>query len=414
MNTLKRQFLLELFRIFDLCVAVFAFTAAAILAQHPNSLYTVEQIIDMRISIRNIFFFLLLMAAWYVTLSVVGLYNSKRLSGFGREIKDLIKGTAICVAITFVFNSAFPMNLANKYFLVLFTAILFSALVTSRMTLRFVLKQLRLRGANLRNVLIAGTNRQAIAFADKINRKPELGLVLKGFIDSEWCDKAPEGAQYRIVTDFDHFQSYLRETVVDEVVICLPIHRYYDRISSIITMCAEQGILVRMKTELFKLNNAFPKVEYLDSDMLMTYATGHMRRRMLLEKKLFDFAAALLLLFLFSPLFVAVAATIKILSPGPVFFKQERLGFNKRRFKLYKFRTMFPDAELKMAELEKFNEVKGAAFKMKNDPRITPIGKILRKLSIDELPQLINVLKGPCPNAISKALKSTGNAAASV
>jgi lipopolysaccharide/colanic/teichoic acid biosynthesis glycosyltransferase len=99
-------------------------------------------------------------------------------------------------------------------------------------------------------------------------------------------------------------------------------------------------------------------------------------------------------LLVFLPFLPIIATAIKLTSPGPVFFVQERIGINKRRFRVYKFRTMVPDAEKKQAELESLNEVSGPVFKIKKDPRITPIGRILRKLSIDEVPQLFNVLKG--------------------
>jgi exopolysaccharide biosynthesis polyprenyl glycosylphosphotransferase len=394
MNTLKRQFLLELFRIFDLAVVVTAFFIAMIIALHPDSVQKATQLIDMRISIKNLIAFLGLMAAWYAVFSLNGLYNSKRLASFRQEAKDLAKATILCAVITFAFNTFFPMNLADKYFLLLFSVVLYGTLISSRIVLRLVLKQLRLRGANLRYVLIAGTNRQAIAFAEKIARTPELGLVFKGFIDSAWYKGALQGERFRIVTDFDHLNAFLRENIIDEVIICLPMNDHYDQISSVIDICTEQGILVRVKSEFFKHKDAQPKVEYLDSDILMTYTTGHMRRRMLLLKKVFDFALACVLLAALSPILIVTALAIKMTSPGPVLFVQERLGFNKRRFKLYKFRTMILDAEKRIAELEQFNEVKGAAFKMKNDPRVTPIGRILRKLSIDELPQLFNVLKG--------------------
>jgi exopolysaccharide biosynthesis polyprenyl glycosylphosphotransferase len=114
----------------------------------------------------------------------------------------------------------------------------------------------------------------------------------------------------------------------------------------------------------------------------------------LLSKRIIDIAVSSILLTLFSPLFLVVALLIKFSSPGPVFFIQERVGLNKRRFRLYKFRTMVSDAEQRQAELEDLNEVRGPVFKIKNDPRITPIGKFLRKTSMDELPQLFNVLKG--------------------
>jgi lipopolysaccharide/colanic/teichoic acid biosynthesis glycosyltransferase len=103
---------------------------------------------------------------------------------------------------------------------------------------------------------------------------------------------------------------------------------------------------------------------------------------------------SLALLVLLAPLLLAVALLINLTSPGPIFFGQERVGLNKRRFKIYKFRTMIPNAERIQEELLHLNEMKGPAFKIKNDPRVTPIGRILRKTSIDELPQLFNVLKG--------------------
>jgi exopolysaccharide biosynthesis polyprenyl glycosylphosphotransferase len=245
----------------------------------------------------------------------------------------------------------------------------------------------------LRHAVIVGTNSNALAFGAMIKQTPELGYNLKGFIDVGWYNSQPPIDQ-QIVSDFEHFKAYIRDNIVDEIFICLPIQGFYDQISLIINAAAEQGILVRIKTEFFKMKNSYPKIEYLGNEMLLTYCTGHMRRRLLVFKKLFDFSATLILLLITSPIMLITALLIKLTSPGPVFFIQERIGFNKRRFKLLKFRTMVPDAEKKMGELEYLNESTGATFKLKNDPRITPIGKILRKFSIDELPQLINVLKG--------------------
>jgi lipopolysaccharide/colanic/teichoic acid biosynthesis glycosyltransferase len=115
---------------------------------------------------------------------------------------------------------------------------------------------------------------------------------------------------------------------------------------------------------------------------------------MLFVKKVYDYAGAFVLTVVLSPLLFLIALAIKLTSRGPVIFVQERLGFNKRRFRLYKFRTMVPGAEQQMDELEQYNEMGGAAFKIKNDPRMTPVGRVLRKFSLDELPQLWNVLKG--------------------
>jgi len=114
----------------------------------------------------------------------------------------------------------------------------------------------------------------------------------------------------------------------------------------------------------------------------------------LLVKRILDLAISFVLLVALTPLFLVVAALIKLTSPGSVFFRQERMGINKRRFVIYKFRTMVPNAEEMMESLEDLNEVSGPVFKIMDDPRITPIGKFLRRTSIDELPQLFNILKG--------------------
>jgi exopolysaccharide biosynthesis polyprenyl glycosylphosphotransferase len=111
-------------------------------------------------------------------------------------------------------------------------------------------------------------------------------------------------------------------------------------------------------------------------------------------KRSFDILVSAVLLIVLLPLLLAIAALIKLSSPGPVFFKQNRVGLGKRRFKMFKFRTMVADAEQQLRKLEHLNEVSGPVFKLKNDPRITPLGKFLRKTSLDELPQLINVLTG--------------------
>ncbi len=127
---------------------------------------------------------------------------------------------------------------------------------------------------------------------------------------------------------------------------------------------------------------------------MTTIAGGNLRGWGSIFKRSFDFTISLILLILVSPLFLITALLIRAGSPGPAFFRQERLGLNKRRIRVYKFRTMVRDADKKQAELEGLNEAEGPVFKIKNDPRITPLGKFLRKASIDELPQLFNVLKG--------------------
>ena len=252
-----------------------------------------------------------------------------------------------------------------------------------------------MHGRNLRNLLIVGTNPRAVRFARKIEAKPELGYRIIGFVDDDW-----DGIQefhrtgYRQVSSLDQFPDFLRRYVVDEVLLCLPMSSFYPRASAIVGQCEKQGIIVRFLSDLFNLKKAKSKADQFEGEYLLTLYTGTIDGWPAIMKRTIDLILSLALILLFSPLFLIVSLLIKATSPGPVFFLQERLGLHKRRFRIYKFRTMDPDAEAKQAALEHLNEVDGAAFKITNDPRITPIGRFLRKTSLDELPQLFNVLKG--------------------
>ncbi|MBN2187993.1 MAG: sugar transferase [Chitinispirillaceae bacterium] len=394
MNTLKRQFLLDLFKVFDLAVCVAAFVAALVFSQNAISLNRAQDLIAMRFSVLNFVMFLFLLGLWHLIFMGLKLYNSRRLSSLGRELVDILLGVVFCSAALFAINFLFPMSLFTNRFVVIFGAVLFATLAASRVVMRFTLRYLRRRGSNLRHVLIVGTNSSAVELAEKIAEKPEMGWNFAGFVDDRWRGSAAPDGRFSIVAGISGFKAYLRHHVIDEVIVCLQPHQHHGDIKLIMESCSEQGILVRWKVEHFKPANAYPKVEYLDDDILLTYVTGGMRRRLLLVKRLFDYPVAAALTVLLAPVFLLAALAVKVTSKGPVLFVQERLGFNKRRFRLYKFRTMVHGAERKMDELEQFNEMTGAAFKMRNDPRMTPVGKVLRKLSIDELPQLLNVLKG--------------------
>jgi exopolysaccharide biosynthesis polyprenyl glycosylphosphotransferase len=196
------------------------------------------------------------------------------------------------------------------------------------------------------------------------------------------------------VCDFQQLASFLRKTVVDDVVIGLPLRSYYEQTSAIASLCELHGIVVRWHPSLFNLKLARPRAEEFDGDPMITLSTGQMGGWPEVFKRFLDVVLSAFGLLFLSPFFLMVAVLIKFESDGPVFFLQSRLGLNKRRFRIYKFRTMVADAEQQQAALEHLNEQQGPVFKIQADPRITPMGKILRKTSIDELPQLFNVLKG--------------------
>jgi exopolysaccharide biosynthesis polyprenyl glycosylphosphotransferase len=174
----------------------------------------------------------------------------------------------------------------------------------------------------------------------------------------------------------------------------LPLRSFYERSSEVAARCQLQGITARLGGEIFSQQKARARAEMFEDDDFIAMDTGVRAWGALFAKRALDIVLSLVLLILLGPLFLVVALLIKLSSPGPIFFSQERVGVNKRRFLIHKFRTMVPDAERMLPELEGQNEASGPVFKIKKDPRITPMGKILRRTSIDELPQLLNVLKG--------------------
>jgi exopolysaccharide biosynthesis polyprenyl glycosylphosphotransferase len=189
-------------------------------------------------------------------------------------------------------------------------------------------------------------------------------------------------------------ESVIAREPVDEVFIALPRDEYAPLVEAIVCLCEEQGIIVRLQTELFKLRIARWQVDELDGIPIVTIRSGPPDGWQLLAKRLIDICGSALLLLAMAPLLMIVTVLIKLDSPGSVFYKQERVGLNKRRFRVFKFRTMVDGAEKQQPILERLNEAAGPVFKIKADPRITRLGKFLRRFSIDELPQLFNVLRG--------------------
>lgn len=188
--------------------------------------------------------------------------------------------------------------------------------------------------------------------------------------------------------------SVIADHAVDEVLVALPIDKYGPLVQAIVRECEEQGIIVRVRTQMSTLHIAKSYVDDLHGVPVVTIQSGPQDGWQLVVKRLIDIVVSAGLLIALAPLLVIVSMLIKLESSGPVLFKQERVGYNKRRFRMLKFRTMIAGSDQQQHALEHLNEADGPVFKIKKDPRITGVGKFLRRFSIDEFPQLINVLMG--------------------
>lgn len=332
----------------------------------------------------------------HVTFVVMGLYHSRRLSTRSTEAMDAVKAVVVVNLIIGGFGRSLHIGFISWPLLARMILLSATGALVSRLLMRLFLYRLRLRGRNLRHMLVVGTNARALQFAASIEARPWLGYKLLGFVDedSALCMQTFRTSGRTRVCDFANFHAYLKTHVVDEVVICLPMCSYYQQGYRIAVACQEQGLIVRVSADLFDFGLQSARVDHLEGTRLVTILSGGMQGWPMFVKSVLDHVLSIMLLGVFSPLMLVTAVVMKLTSPGPIFYVQERVGFNKRRFKLLKFRTMVRDAERRQQELAPLNETTGPAFKIKDDPRVTAIGRILRKYSIDELPQLINVLKG--------------------
>lgn len=395
MTQLRRQALLTGLKFFDLILmaAVFALSPSPLLLRRHG--ITLAQFLEMRVRVQNLFLLFALLAIWHIILVACGLYQSHRLSKLRDDAMDVLKATSFATLSVFLLGGVMRIRMVTPEVMTYFWIGAGGGLILSRVIMRSVLHRLRLHSRNLRLMLIVGTNARAVEFAHKIQTKPHLGYRIVGFADDNWDGlKRFNRSGFPLVSDLRGLPSFLRKNAVDEVVLALPIRSFYYEASRIAELCEGQGIINRVLSSLFDLKLARSRAEEFEGEFLITHYTRAIEGWPAIAKRVLDFWASFFLLLLLSPAFVITALLIKLTSPGPVFFKQKRLGLNKREFLIYKFRTMVPDAEKKQREIEHMNEVSGPVFKIKNDPRITAVGRFLRKASIDELPQLINVLKG--------------------
>jgi exopolysaccharide biosynthesis polyprenyl glycosylphosphotransferase len=391
----RRQFLLAAFKLFDLGLLVFACFLGNTPLLFSEGFGSFSHFFSIRIKLVNFLLFGAVLLAWHLIFYSYGLYKSKRLTSRYHEIRDVLKAVALSALLLYAAGAAFAIKMVTNRFILVFWLSATLLAVVSRVCLKSMLQNVRLHERNLRRVLIVGTNARAMEFGHRLESHPEAGYRVIGFADMEW--RGAEEVRSRggkIVCDLDHLWEFLRQNVVDEVVISLPIRSFHSDASKIAHFCEEMGIIVRLPVGLFDLKFGRTSVEEYEGESVISIYTGSARRGALIAKRTLDFLVTSLLITILSPLMVTVAILIKLTSPGPIFFRQKRVGLNKRLFSIWKFRTMIPDAEARIAQLEKRNEAEGPVFKIRNDPRITPIGALLRKTSIDELPQLFNVLHG--------------------
>jgi exopolysaccharide biosynthesis polyprenyl glycosylphosphotransferase len=242
-------------------------------------------------------------------------------------------------------------------------------------------------------VLIAGTNETARKIARTIEQHPYWGFRILGFVSEQGDEPQAAVEGHPHLGPMEEIATIVEENVVDEVIFAL--HRQeLHRLENLLLQLEEQGIRARLALDLFPHARARVQVGTFEELPLLTYSTTPTSELRLFAKRLMDIAISLVVLALTLPAMLLIATILKIAYGGAVLYRQTRCGLYGRRFTLLKFRTMIDNADQRQQALSHLNEMDGPVFKMKQDPRVTPIGRWLRRLSLDELPQLWNVVKG--------------------
>ena len=391
----RHRLTISLLKLLDVTVVLIAFALTTIAIVKAGHTVSLVQFLSIRIRIVNLGIILFALLICHVVFHLCGLYRSRRLSKRRLETADVLKAMTINTACFVAFGSLFSIRMITIQFLAIFWVVSTLLLSIVRLLLRRVAVHLRRQGRDLRYVLILGTNPRAVEFARRISQNLDLGYRFLGFVDDDWPGIAAlKRTSFQVVSGYAGLAEFLRRNVVDEVAIYLPFGSFYRYSSQVAALCEQHGITMRFNSDIFGLKTTRWHAEEFDGDQHIATYTGSSEVFPRTIKRMLDIAVSIFVILLFSPIFIVAAIAIKLTSPGPIFFLQERMGLNKRRFMIFKFRTMVPNAEKLLATLEMNNEMSGPVFKIGNDPRITPIGKFLRRSSIDELPQLLNVLKG--------------------
>jgi exopolysaccharide biosynthesis polyprenyl glycosylphosphotransferase len=339
--------------------------------------------------------FCMVFAVWFLVGWSQGMFISHRKDSLSIQWYYTTRAIFITLLISYFLVDFLAEPIKDIPFSITFSVLMYVTVVGYRTTLRLVLWNIRQRGFNLRNVAIVGANHRTSHLLEVIYAHPEFGYNVVGIIeDDPERLKLLEQYHLRHLGTVGDAERILQHEVVDEVHVGLPVRSYYEKIQDMADLCMGVGVSMRIVADLFPLQLATSSLHNFEGIPMLSLTMVSEDVTQLAMKRAVDLTLSVLLLIALAPLLLTVAIIIKVTSPGPVFFLQQRVGLNQRKFNMIKFRSMVEDAEQQRSALEELNEADGPIFKLRNDPRVTRIGRFIRKYSIDELPQLFNVVRG--------------------
>jgi len=367
-----------------------------------------DALLAIRVTLQNLILTVLFLLSWTIAFRAFGLSEPARTAPFRRKLIQVAKACAVVSVF------ALPLRLTTHFGAFTGRLVLYflPAAILACLCGQFVAGRLARSLSGRRSLIIVGSGPRALAMYKRL-RKPSHGPTrVLGFVDSPNHHHVSDTIQGQMLGSLDDLEAILMNQPVDEVVIALPAKSCYAQIQAAIQTCERAGIEAKYGSDIFQLSLARRQFEADGTTPMVSLKVVQDGYRQLV-KRCIDVAGAIAGLAILGPLMLAVGVAIKLTSPGPALFTQERYGLRKRRFRMYKFRTMVQNAELLQSSLEDQNEKAGPIFKIKHDPRITPLGRVLRITSIDELPQLLNILRGemslvgPRPMSVRDVLRFT-------
>ncbi|MCP3984542.1 MAG: sugar transferase [bacterium] len=328
---------------------------------------------------------------WPVTLRALALYSSQRRETLVAVLRGLALAGLIAVlvesAAAFLTRAPVP-----RWFPLVCASFQLVGITCVRVGAHATVRSLRRAGRNSRKLLIAGSGPRAAYVEEVIGRNPAWGLEVIGFIDERESDHVAAVPAERIFA-LAQMTDLLRDNVIDEVVVACPRSKL-DLFLPVVDRATAAGVPITLLSDIFGDLLPVPRVKRFGALPALSFAPVHHNVAALALKRALDVAGAAVGLVLVAPILIVAALGIKLSSPGPILFRQIRCSLNGRRFVMPKLRTMGVGSDLRKDDLGELNEMDGPVFKIRNDPRVTPVGRLLRRYSLDELPQLWSVLKG--------------------
>ena len=326
---------------------------------------------------------------------VAGIYREVQEENLYRAFADPLEVALASTILLFAATFALKFEYVSRLLLGIYALLDFLLMALFRLLAWRFAAHLRRSVAGFRNFLLVGDGPEVAEIARTLEENETRGTRLFGFVRIRTSPAAahPTGLtrSYPTVT-LAELPELLRRQVIDEVIFAVG-KEDLERLGDTFLVCEEEGVKTRVLLSFFPQVISKVYLERLGSKPLLTFSATPEDESLLLKRGL-DFVMALIALVTLSPLLLVLAVLVRLTSQGPIFFSQTRCGLGGRKFTLYKLRSMRTDADLHREELEALNEVDGPVFKIRNDPRCTPIGRFMRKFSLDELPQLINIIKG--------------------